>query len=449
MSEAKQLLVVDDDPDMRLALQLTLRKAGYDCTLAADGQEALDLLRRRSFDLVVTDLRMPRVGGIELLERMSAAAPHTPALVITAHGSVDAAVESMKLGALDFLQKPFGPEVLLAKISSVLARATPRPRGRPKTAFVAEDPAMEPVLALIEAAAATRATVLITGESGTGKEVVARRIHELSPWADGPFVGVNCAAVPANLMESELFGHEKGAFTGATEARPGRFEQAQGGTILLDEVSEMEPALQAKLLRVLQEREVERVGGRKPIPLELRVVATTNRDLPEEVRRGRFREDLFYRLQVIPIEVPPLRRRPRDIVPLARHFLERARRAYGLAEAELTAEAERALASHDWPGNVRELQNTVERAAVISRGGPIRPEHLLLGKGAVRQEGELRVDGTLEEMERRIILAAFEQHGRNKKATARALGINVKTLRAKLKAYGVGGEGDEEDGGAD
>ncbi|RMG87731.1 MAG: AAA family ATPase, partial [Candidatus Dadabacteria bacterium] len=208
----------------------------------------------------------------------------------------------MKLGALDFLQKPFGPEVLLAKISSVLARATPRPKGRPKTAFVAEDPAMEPVLALIEAAAATRATVLITGESGTGKEVVARRIHELSPWADGPFVGVNCAAVPANLMESELFGHEKGAFTGATESRPGRFEQAQGGTILLDEVSEMEPALQAKLLRVLQEREVERVGGRKPIPLELRVVATTNRDLPEEVRRGRFREDLFYRLQVIPIE---------------------------------------------------------------------------------------------------------------------------------------------------
>ncbi|WP_025321683.1 sigma-54-dependent transcriptional regulator [Deferrisoma camini] len=446
MSDARHLLVVDDDPDMRLALELTLRKAGYRCTLAADGQEALDLLRRQGFDLVVTDLRMPRVGGIELLERMSAAAPHTPALVITAHGSVDAAVESMKRGAVDFLQKPFGPDVLLAKVSAVLGRPAAPRRGRPRTPFVAEDPAMERVLSLVEAAAATRATVLITGESGTGKEVVARRIHELSPWAEGPFVGVNCAAIPANLMESELFGHEKGAFTGATEARPGRFEQAQGGTLLLDEVSEMEPALQAKLLRVLQEREVERVGGRKTIPLELRVVATTNRDLPEEVRRGRFREDLYYRLQVIPIQVPPLRSRRRDILPLARHFLAAACRAYGLEEATLTAAAEKALLAHDWPGNVRELQNAVERAAVICRGGPVGPEHLFLEEAAVRPDGGIRVDGTLDEMERKIILAAYAQHGHNKKATARALGINVKTLRAKLRAYGVegaepGGEG--------
>ncbi len=443
MAERRRILVVDDDPDMRLALDLTLRKAGYACTLARDGQEALDLLRRNRFDLVVTDLRMPRVDGIELLERMSAAAPRTPALVITAHGTVDTAVESMKRGAVDFLQKPFGPEVLLAKVSGVLARARPAPASRKgPTTLVAEDPAMEPVLSLIEAAAATRATVLITGESGTGKEVVARRIHELSPWADGPFVGVNCAAIPENLMESELFGHEKGAFTGATESRPGRFEQAQGGTILLDEVSEMAPALQAKLLRVLQEREVERVGGRRPIPLDLRVVATTNRDLPEEVRRGRFREDLYYRLQVIPIHVPPLRERPRDVLPLARHFLERACAAYRLPPARLTAAAERALEAHTWPGNVRELQNAVERAAVLARGGDIRPEHLLLDGGVAGPDTGIRVDGTLADMERRIILAAYERHGRNKKATARALGINVKTLRAKLRAYGVDREGE-------
>ncbi len=439
MSDQRTILVVDDDPEMRVALELTLKRGGYACTLARDGKEALAVLDRGAFDLVVTDLRMPRVDGIELLERMGAVAPRTPALVITAHGTVDTAVESMKRGAVDFLQKPFGPDVLLAKVSGVLARRRqPAVRNRRGSHLVAEDPAMAEVLSLVEAAAATRATVLISGESGTGKEVIARRIHELSPWADGPFVGVNCAAIPANLMESELFGHEKGAFTGAAEAREGRFEQAQGGTLLLDEVSEMDPALQAKLLRVLQEREVERVGGRRPIPLELRVVATTNRDLPEEVRKGRFREDLYYRLHVLPIHLPPLRARRRDIVPLARGFLARACQAHATDEAVLTPEAEKVLEGHDWPGNVRELQNAVERAAVLARGGAVGPGHFRLGEGTpTRGAGGFRVEGTLEDMERRIILAAYEQNGANKKATARALGINVKTLRAKLRAYGV------------
>ncbi|GAB4255250.1 MAG: sigma-54 dependent transcriptional regulator [Deferrisomatales bacterium] len=439
MSSTAHVLVVDDDGDMRAALELTLRKGGYRCTLARDGQEALERLAGEPFDLVLTDLRMPRVDGIELLERMAAVAPRLPALVITAHGTVDTAVESMKRGAVDFLQKPFGPDLLLAKVGAVLARREPPPPARsPRAVFVAGDPAMTEVSALIEAAAPSKATVLLTGESGTGKEVVARRIHELSPWAQGAFVAVNCAAIPANLMESELFGHEKGAFTGAVEARPGRFEQAQGGTLLLDEVSEMDPALQAKLLRVLQEREVERVGGRKTIALDLRVVATTNRDLPEEVRRGRFREDLYYRLHVIPIRLPPLRRRRADIVPLARHFLERACTSQGRCAARLSAEAEAALTAYGWPGNVRELQNVIERAAVLARGETVEPGHLLLTGEALRPGGgELQVDGTLEEMERRIILAAFDQHGRNKKATARALGINVKTLRARLRAYGV------------
>jgi two-component system response regulator FlrC len=248
-------------------------------------------------------------------------------------------------------------------------------------------------------------------------------------------------------MESELFGHEKGSFTGAMDSRAGKFEQAQGGTLLLDEVSEMEPGLQAKLLRVLQERVVERVGGRRPISLSLRVVATTNRDLPDEVRKGRFREDLYYRLHVIPIRLPPLRSRPADILPLARRFLEESVRSLGRSAARFTAEAEAVLQAYGWPGNVRELQNAVERAAVLSRGDAVEPRHLRLGELGLKREGsDVNVDGTLEEMEKQLILAAFEKHARNKKATARALAINIKTLRARLRTYGISGPGDEDEG---
>jgi DNA-binding NtrC family response regulator len=442
---SQKVLVVDDDGEMRLALDLTLRKAGYQCTSARDGQEALDLLRVDRFDLVITDLRMPRVDGIELLERMTAAAPRAPALVITAHGTIDTAVESMKKGAVDFLQKPFGPEVLLAKVKKALARPTTGTR-KIATTLVADDPAMGEVLSLVEAASTTKATVLINGESGTGKEVVARRIHQLSPWAGNPFVAVNCAAIPANLMESELFGHEKGVFTGAIESRKGKFEQAQGGTILLDEVSEMGPELQPKLLRVLQEREVERVGGRKAIPLDVRVVATTNRDLSEAVRTGCFREDLYYRLHVIPIRLPPLRERPADIVPLAHHFLQVAGRTHGRHTLRLSSGAEDVLARYRWPGNVRELQNALERVAILVRGDEVEPDHLELGVALARPtDAGIEVTGTLGEMEERIILAAFEKHDCNKKATARALGINVKTLRARLRSYGV----EEPNGGGE
>jgi PAS domain S-box-containing protein len=437
-----KLLVADDDADMRMALSLTLKKAGFVCTMAKDGQEALDLMKAGSFEMLITDLRMPRLGGLELLERMSAAAPHTPALVITAHGTVDAAVESMKMGAVDFLQKPFGPEILIEKVKAILATAKPPDTGgveRVKATMIASDPAMEEVLELVDAASASRATVLITGESGTGKEVVARSIHQLSPWNDKPFVAVNCAAIPANLMESELFGHERGAFTGASESREGRFEQAQGGTLLLDEVSEMEPALQAKLLRVLQEREVERVGGKKTIKLDVRVIATTNRDLQEEVRKGNFREDLYYRLHVIPVEIPPLRKRSGDIPQLAEHFLSQSAAPLEGQLPSMSEEAMNALTGHDWPGNVRELQNAVERAVVLSRGGHITARHLKIDGGMRTGEetGGFEISGTLEEMEKKIILAAFEQQGRNKKATARALGINIKTLRARLTSYGI------------
>jgi two-component system response regulator FlrC len=396
---------------------------------------------------MITDLRMPRMDGLELLERMAAVAPHTPALVITAHGTVDTAVESMKKGAVDFLQKPFGPEVLLAKVAGVLSRRSAL-SAKPewdRAGLIAADPAMEEALGLMEAAAATRATVLITGESGTGKEVIARRIHQISSaGGESPFVAVNCAAIPSNLMESELFGHEKGSFTGAVESRQGKFELAQGGTILLDEVSEMEPGLQAKLLRVLQEREVERVGGRRPIPLQVRVIATTNRDLPEEVRKGRFREDLYYRLHVIPIRLPPLRDRPADVLPLARHFLGESCRSLGRPALRFSAGAEKTLQAYPWPGNVRELQNAVERSAVLCRGGEVEPGHLLLGQAPLKPEGSSLAAGTLEEMEKQFILSAFERHGRNKKATARALGVNIKTLRARLRSYGVVAPGDEE-----
>ncbi|MBI5442845.1 MAG: sigma-54-dependent Fis family transcriptional regulator [Deltaproteobacteria bacterium] len=451
MNEPVRVLIVDDDAEMRLALELTLRKAGYACAAARDGQEAVEKLRCESYGLVVTDLRMPRVDGLELLERMTAVAPRTPALVITAHGTVDTAVESMKKGAVDFLQKPFGPDVLLAKVSSALALTRRAPEGTAldRGALIAGDRAMDEVLSLIEAAAETRATVLITGESGTGKEVVARRIHELSsaPAAEQPFVAVNCAAIPATLMESELFGHEKGSFTGALDSRAGKFEQAQGGTLLLDEVSEMEPGLQAKLLRVLQDRVVERVGGRKPIPLSLRVIATTNRDLPEEVRKGRFREDLYYRLHVIPIRLPPLRSRPADILPLARRFLEESERPLGRSGGRFSPDAEKTLQEYPWPGNVRELQNAVERAAVLCRGEPVETRHLRLGELGLKVQGaEVHVEGTVEEMEKQLILAAFEKQGRNKKATARALAINIKTLRARLRAYGVSSGADEDEG---
>lgn len=445
MSTGKRILVADDDAQMRAALGLTLKKGGFEATFAKDGQEALELLSRTPYDLLITDLRMPRLGGLELLERLGAAAPRTPALVITAHGTVDTAVESMKKGAVDFLQKPFGPDVLLAKVKAALGKVVAPPdRAALSSIMVAADSAMEEVLEMIDAACASRATVLITGESGTGKEVVARAVHRMGPWAAEPFVAVNCAAIPANLMESELFGHEKGAFTGAVDSRAGRFEQAQGGTILLDEVSEMDPALQAKLLRVLQERELERVGGQRTIKLDVRVIATTNRDLTEEIRKGRFREDLYWRLHVIPIWIPPLRDRPGDIARLAEHFLKSAG---ANAPSPLSPEAQKALQSHAWPGNVRELQNTMERALVLARGGPIELKHLRLSSptGQPPSHGSVKITGTLEEMEREIILAAFGENGQNKKATARALNINIKTLRARLKTYGIGGDEEDEE----
>lgn len=366
MSEALNILVVEDDEFVREAVCMTLQCAGHYVTGVNGGPAALMGLENSSFNLVITDLRMDPMDGLELLSRIRVQWPQLPVLMMTAFGDVDKAVAAMRAGACDFLMKPFEPEVLLEHVHRY---AKPLPVG----SMVAEDTLTKNVLQMAAKVAETDATVLLTGESGTGKEVFASFVHQNSPRKNHPFIAINCAAIPENLLEATLFGFEKGAFTGATTAQPGKFEQAQDGTILLDEISEMPLTLQAKLLRVLQEREVERVGGRKAIPLNIRVIATSNRDMLKEAQAGRFREDLYYRLNVFPLQIPALRERPADIVPLARFFLlrhsERLR-----CSAELGADAEAILAVHSWPGNVRELENAVQRAMILANGGVINAD---------------------------------------------------------------------------
>jgi len=366
MSESLNILVVEDDAELRDALALTLQCAGHKAQCVADGPAALRLAERESFNLVVSDLRMQPMDGLELLRNIRIREPHLPVLLMTAFGDVDKAVAAMRSGACDFLLKPFEPKVLIEHIERHAALP-------PETDnMVVADARTRSLLALAARVAKTDATVLLTGESGTGKEVFAHYIHAQSSRAKAPFVAINCAAIPEHLLEATLFGHEKGAFTGAQSAAAGKFEQAQDGTLLLDEISEMPLALQAKLLRVLQEREVERVGGKKPIPLNIRVLATSNRDMEKEVAAGRFREDLFYRLNVFPLQILALRDRPADIIPLARHFAA----AHGSPAARFAASAEALLAAHAWPGNVRELENAVQRALILAGDDTVEAEHL-------------------------------------------------------------------------
>ncbi|MCE7903587.1 MAG: sigma-54-dependent Fis family transcriptional regulator [Gammaproteobacteria bacterium PRO9] len=370
MKSRHPVLLVEDDATLREALAETLRLAGYGVVTAADGTEALDLLDDAAFSAVVTDYQMRPMDGFTLLTRIRELRPHLPVLLITAHGTIEHAVRCMLEGASDYLVKPFAAPVLVERLQKLI----PAPSQSLHDVVIA-DPSTVELVTLAGRVAASDATVLISGESGTGKEVLARLLHRLSTRADGPFVAVNCAAIPENMLEALLFGHEKGAFTGAHESRPGKFEQAQGGTLLLDEISEMDIGLQAKLLRVLQEKEVDRIGSRAPVPLNVRVIATTNRDLRAEVAGGRFREDLYYRLSVFPLVAPPLRSRPADIIPLARHFLRQAggdnRPAPVLADDAIAA-----LTAHAWPGNVRELQNLLQRALILCSGGQVHARDL-------------------------------------------------------------------------
>jgi two-component system response regulator FlrC len=430
------ILIVEDDRDLREALCDTLALAGYEPLSVADGLAALAALEKRRVGLVVTDVQMHPMDGHTLLREIKAAYPYVPVLLMTAYGMIDKAVEAMRAGACSYLTKPFEPDRLLAEVARYMLSAQPVDGSE----MIAEDRRMREVLALAQKVAVTNATVMITGESGCGKEVMARFIHRHSPRADKPFVAINCAAIPENLLESTLFGYEKGSFTGAAQAHAGKFEQAQGGTLLLDEVSEMPLSLQAKLLRVLQEREVERVGGHKAIPLDIRVVATSNRDMGEIVARGDFREDLFYRLNVFPLELPPLRERPLDIEPLARHLFDRLGVALGRPGISLSPEAAVQLTQYAWPGNIRELENVVQRALILAPGGALGPEYLLLPKAAAtapRQEkpavGAATMD--MKTLERAHILETLESVGGSRKLAAEKLGMSERTLRYKLQQY--------------
>lgn len=429
-----KVLVVEDDADLREALSTTLANAGIAVCVAEHGEAALGVLASEAVALVVSDVHMERMGGFDLLREVRNRHADLPVLLMTAYGDVPQAVQAMREGASDYLVKPFEAEVLVSKVASYLGTHNSDDE------VVGEDPLSRELLALAARVAQSEVTVMLTGESGTGKEVLARHIHRQSRRATGPFVAINCAAIPDNMLEAMLFGYEKGAFTGACKACPGKFEQAQGGTLLLDEISEMDLGLQAKLLRVLQEREVERLGGRETIALDVRVLTTSNRDMREQVRAGRFREDLYYRLNVFPLHLPALRERPADIVPLAEYLLARASRGAGHAPPRLSIEAAARLRDWAWPGNVRELDNVLQRALVLASGDVLDARLLHFEAVAVGEVGAEPVadadggvlDNELREREAGIIVEALRASGGNRKQVAERLGISPRTLRYKL-----------------
>ena len=438
MGNTAKVLVVEDDQVLREALCDTIQYGGYQVVAASNGAEALHSLDAEPVDMVISDVQMDVMDGHQLLREVRSRRPDLPFVMVTAHGTVEKAVEAMREGATDYLLKPFEAEVLLEMVSRFEAVESPKSAG-----MIAEDPATKSVCELARRVAGTSASVLISGESGTGKEVIARFIHQHSDRAEQPFLAINCAAIPESMLESMLFGYEKGAYTGAHQSRAGKFEQAHGGTLLLDEISEMDLGLQAKLLRVLQEKEVERLGGNKLIPLDVRVLATTNRSLAEEVAAGRFREDLYYRLNVFPIHLPPLRSRPGDILPLAKSLLQRhAQGAVGFTEV-----AERKLVAHQWKGNLRELENCVQRALILAKGQQISAsdlffEEALCVSAAVAPviEGEALLDGDLKAREQQLIVDALKAVDGSRKDAAERLGISPRTLRyklARLKEQGI------------
>lgn len=446
-----RILLVEDDRALREALADTLALGGYDYLEAGDGEAALAILQRESVAMVVSDVNMPGMDGHALLRSLSERFPQLPVLLMTAYGTVQNAVTAMREGAVDYLVKPFEPQALLELVAQYARGCLQRGGG---DGPVAVDPASQQLLQLAQRVAASDSTVLISGESGTGKEVLARYIHQHSPRADQAFIAINCAAIPENMLEATLFGHEKGAFTGAVASQPGKFEQANGGTLLLDEISEMPLALQAKLLRVLQEREVERVGGRRLIALDIRIIATTNRDMQAEVAAGRFREDLFYRLGVFPLQWAPLRQRPADILPIAERLLARHAAKMNQGVVRFSPEACQALQQHGWPGNVRELDNAMQRALILQQGGVIQVPDLCLNAipGQVMGASSLSLapvaasqpvevmpatagGGLEQDVKQRefqlIIEVLRAERGRRKEAAER-LGISPRTLRYKL-----------------
>ncbi len=448
----ERILVVDDERPMRLGITEVLERQGFGVTAVESGPAALAALAEGGFALVLSDMRMPVMTGAELLAAVQDRHPGLPMVMMTAYGTVEDAVAAMKAGARDFLTKPFSPPDLLHLVRNVLrdpgeardpgegpvaAGEAPRPRGDRRIVTCA--PALQRVLAIATGVAASRAPILLEGESGTGKELVARYVHAAGPRRNGAFVAVNCAALPRELLESELFGHERGAFTGANARKLGKFELAHGGTMLLDEVSEMEPALQAKLLRVLQEHEVDRVGGLRPVPIDTRVIATTNRPLRALVASGAFRRDLYYRLNVVPLTLPPLRARREDMDALIDHFCRRFANGRALT---VDAAARAYLKRQPWPGNVRELEHVIERAALLASTGVITAADVQIDEEPLAEpaaNGSL-AGLTVHEVERRLILETLRRTNNNRSRAAEMLGISVRTLRNKLAEYRSGGE---------
>ncbi|MCI0588595.1 MAG: sigma-54 dependent transcriptional regulator [Planctomycetes bacterium] len=458
-----RILIADDDEGIRSALASTFEKQGHETLVAASGEEALGFLRGGCPDLLLIDLRMPGLSGLETLERVRAACPEVPVILMTAYGSTEAVIEAMKLGASDYVAKPFDPADLLARaeralLAARLARSVPLPGPRtgpePIDGIVANCPMMLDVLMKIGRVAPSDTTVLVRGESGTGKELVARAIHRHGRRARHPFIVVHCAAIPDTLLESELFGHEKGAFTGASARKIGRFEQAHGGTVFLDEIGDMSPAIQARILRVVQHGTLERLGGGETIRVDARVISATHRPLEAFVREGRFREDLYYRLSVFTISLPPLRERG-DIPLLAEHFLRLQRARLGKPQLRLSPGALERLLAYPWPGNVRELEHALQQAAILSAGGAIQPEHLRLEEHAgpprtdvvaairhLANESLSRQPGSahgsmVDLVERHAIVEALRRTCDNLARSARLLGISRPTLRSKIRALGI------------
>jgi two-component system response regulator HydG len=442
-----RVLVADDEASARSGMQTLLAQEGFDVILAEDGTAAVARFAETGADVVVTDLRMPGLDGLEVLRRVREIDPEAIVVLATSFADVETAVRAMRDGAEHYLTKPVQFDELVLVINRALERrelkseATElRARLKEKLRFdniVGQSPAIQDVFKIIEQVAPSRASVLITGESGTGKELVAQAIHENSPRASAPFVKLHCAALAETILESELFGHEKGAFTGAIGRREGRFKQADGGTLFLDEIGEISPAIQVKLLRFLQERTFERVGGNETLKVEVRIIAATNRDLAAEVAAGRFREDLYYRLNVVNIDMPPLRARPSDLLPLANHFLARFAKENGKRIEGFSDDALARIASYRWPGNIRELENVIERSVVLCDGAMLSAKHLPAGVGAVTK-GAVRIPGsTLDEVERHLILATLEACGGKTSAAAQMLDISVRKIQYKLHEYGV------------
>jgi two-component system response regulator AtoC len=461
LPEKKQVLVVDDEPNLRRVLSAQLSRDGYDVHTAEDGVQGLAVLEEHHIDLVITDLRMPNMDGMELLRRALVLDPQLPVVMITAHGTVDNAVEALKTGAFDYVTKPFDQDEVRAVVKKALrtrdldaAEVTRPEKAVPEARYglIGESPAILAVYQILDRVADTPTTVLITGDSGTGKELVARALHESSSRRDRPFIKVNCAAIPKDLVESELFGYEKGAFTGAAGSKPGRFELASGGTLFLDEIGTIPLEMQVKLLRALQESEFERVGGIKTIHVDVRLVAATNSDLKKEIALGNFRDDLYYRLNVVPIHLPELRERDRDTLLLARHFVEKFDARLGKRISGFEPDVESALLAYPWPGNIRELENVMERAVLFcdverlrladlpeeirgERAGPTTPSSLttpLLGDGLKEQ-----VKAATSRLERELIVHALDQTRGNVTHAARLLKISRKGLQLKMKELGL------------